>query len=144
VRQVIGSEAVGHGVQIFDMTKLLTLSPWAPKTFTKTDLTGLFEDLPIGRTHNVVVNEASNFAYAVGAQPRDSACKSGLIFIDMKDPSKPVSPGCASEAGYVHDAQCRIYKGPHTAYLGKEICYGAYIPFSGYREDAGLTLGRLQ
>lgn len=42
----------------------------------------------------------------------------------MKDPSKPVSPGCASQDGYVHDAQCVIYKGPDVQYVGREICYG--------------------
>lgn len=53
---VIGSEAVNHGVQFFDMKKLLTLSPSSPKTFSiKTDLAGFFNDLPAGRSHNVVV-----------------------------------------------------------------------------------------
>ena len=38
------------------MKKLLTLSPSAPKNFsTKTDLAGWFNDLPAGRSHNVVV-----------------------------------------------------------------------------------------
>lgn len=55
---IIGSEAVGHNVQIFDLNKLLDLSPSAPKTFNpSTDLVGLFsENIPIGRTHNVVVD----------------------------------------------------------------------------------------
>jgi hypothetical protein len=72
----------------------------------------------------VVVNEDAGFAYSVGAVPRNDTCKSGIIFIDMKDPSKPVSPGCASQDGYVHDAQCVIYKGPDVQYVGREICYG--------------------
>jgi hypothetical protein len=53
---VIGSESVNHGVQFFDMKKLLTLDPAKPKNFsTSTDLAGWFNDLPAGRSHNVVV-----------------------------------------------------------------------------------------
>jgi hypothetical protein len=53
---VIGSESVNHGVQFFDMKKLLTLDPAKPKNFsTATDLAGWFNDLPAGRSHNVVV-----------------------------------------------------------------------------------------
>jgi hypothetical protein len=93
-----------------------------------TDLTGHYNQLPIGRTHNVVVNEDTNFVYAVGAIPREDKCKGGLIFINMTDPANPTNTGCAAADGYVHDAQCVIYKGPHTKYVGREICYG-------YNED---------
>ncbi|EOD44877.1 uncharacterized protein LTHEOB_12396 [Neofusicoccum parvum] len=131
---VIGSEAVGHNIQIFDMTKLLDVDPASPVTFSNDeDLTGLFTGLPVGRTHNVVVNEATNWAYAVGAAPRtNTTCAAGLIFIDLTDPSNPVSPGCDPQDGYVHDAQCVIYNGPDTQYVGREICYG-------YNEDT-LTI----
>jgi hypothetical protein len=51
---IIGSEAVGHNVQIFDLNKVAAIDPRKPKTFNKEiDLTGLFDDLPIGRAHNV-------------------------------------------------------------------------------------------
>lgn len=63
--------------------------------------------MPIGRSHNVVVNEEKNYAVAVGSAPRNSSCAAGLIFINMDDPSKPYSPGCAPQDGYVHDAQCK-------------------------------------
>lgn len=40
---IVGSEAVDHGVQIFDMKKLLKVDPKKPKVFsTQSDLTGLF------------------------------------------------------------------------------------------------------
>lgn len=105
---IIGSEAVGHGIQIFDLKKLLKVRPhpagWTTKTFSITkDLTGLFSDLPVGRSHNVVIAEASEHILAVGAQPRNDTCASGLIFIDMKDPSNPTRTGCAKEDGYVHE-----------------------------------------
>ena len=70
--------------------------------------------------------------YAVGAVPRNQGCRAGLIFINMTDPSNPVSPGCAWQDGYVHDAQCVIYNGPDKKYVGREICYG-------YNEDT-LTM----
>jgi choice-of-anchor B domain-containing protein len=126
---IIGSEAPGHGVQIFDMKKLLTVDPAKPVLFdAKLDLTGHFSGLPNGSTHNIVINEEKNYAVSVGAQPRNSTCKSGLIFIDLSDPSKPTSPGCAADGGYVHDAQCVVYRGPDKRYQGHEICYG-------YNED---------
>ncbi|KAI1878150.1 uncharacterized protein JN550_000332 [Neoarthrinium moseri] len=130
---VIGSEAYYHGVQIFDMSKLLEVDPASPKVFNnKEDLTGHFNELPVGRTHNVVVNEEMQYAVAVGAQPRNSSCKSGLIFIDLTDPSAPFSPGCAGGDGYVHDAQCLVYRGPDEKYNEREVCYG-------YNEDT-LTI----
>lgn len=58
---------------------------------TATGLTGRFMGLPTGRTHNIVVSLESGYAVAVGAQPRDSACKSRLIFVDM---TNPPAPGC--------------------------------------------------
>lgn len=106
--------------------------------------------MPIGRSHNVVVNEEKNYAVAVGSAPRDSACAAGLIFINMDDPSAPFSPGCAPQDGYVHDAQCKsphslgllqealincagiVYRGPDKKYNGRDICYG-------YNEDT-LTI----
>lgn len=48
--------------------------------------------------------------------------------LDVSNPAKPVSPGCVSQDGYVHDAQCVVYNGPDTQYLGKEICFN-------YNED---------
>ncbi|KUI63732.1 hypothetical protein VM1G_10586 [Cytospora mali] len=130
---LVGSEAPYHGIQIFDMSKLVDIDPAKPLTFSGlADLTGHFKKLPVGRTHNVVVNEELNYAVAVGAQPRTSECASGLIFIDLSDPSKPTSLGCAAGDGYVHDAQCLVYRGPDKAYAGRDICYG-------YNEDT-LTI----
>ncbi|KAI6351754.1 hypothetical protein MCOR25_009756 [Pyricularia grisea] len=130
---VVGSESYNHHIQIFDLKKLLDIDYRSPVVFDPaTDITGFYGNLPDGRAHNVLANDASGFAYVVGARPRTSECRSGLIFLDLKDPSKPEYAGCAAMDGYVHDAQCLIYKGPHTKYLGREICYG-------YNEDS-LTI----
>ena len=71
-------------------------------------------DLPIGRSHNVVVNEERNYAVAVGAAPRTDACASGLIFINMDDPANPYSPGCAPQDG---ESTSRILEGAIADYL---------------------------
>lgn len=138
---VVGSEAVRAGVQIFDLRKLLNLDPSNPTTFNQSDLTGHWDGLPVGRTHNIVVNEELNYAIAAGSvagnetvrvRPDWLPCRGGLIFINMTDPANPTSPGCAAGDGYVHDAQCLVYRGPDTRYYGRDICYG-------YNEDT-LTI----
>ncbi|KAL8415360.1 hypothetical protein RB596_006097 [Gaeumannomyces avenae] len=132
---IIGSERRGHGVQIFDMRKLLTVDPAkAPVKFDGlADLTGHFMEMPLGASHNVVVNEEKEYMVAVGSAPRtDVECQAGLIFVDLKDPSKPKKIACNGDDGYVHDAQCLPYKGPDTRYQGRDICYG-------YNEDS-LTI----
>ncbi|PSK42943.1 hypothetical protein B9Z65_6897 [Elsinoe australis] len=127
---IIGSEAVGHNVQIFDMNKVAEIDPRSPVTFNKdTDLVGLFDDLPIGRAHNVVIDWDNEYAIAVGAQPRNQTCQSGLEYIDLSDPANPFKPGCASSDGYTHDAQCVNYNGPDKRYLGRNICVA-------YNEDS--------
>ncbi|KAI5803614.1 hypothetical protein DFH27DRAFT_481285 [Peziza echinospora] len=120
----IGAEASGHGLQVFDLRKLLTLT--AAKTFTTSEVTA--RHTGFGNSHNIVAHEATNTIYAVGS----NKCSGGLYMLDVSNPAKPVSLGCASTDGYVHDAQCVIYSGPDTTYKGKEICFG-------YNEDT-LTI----
>ncbi|KAL2754108.1 hypothetical protein ACRALDRAFT_2138463 [Sodiomyces alcalophilus JCM 7366] len=130
---LIGSELTGHGVQIFDMSKLLTIDPSdGPVTFDVNDVTSRFMDTPGNRMHNVVVDEENNYGVAVGSRPRTDACLSGLIFFDLSDPSNPTRLGCNGQDGYVHDAQCLTYRGPDEKYQGRQICYG-------YNEDT-LTI----
>jgi hypothetical protein len=86
------------------------------------------QQLPIGRAHNVVLGSSPDYAIAVGSQPRNDSCRSGLIFLNLTNPANPTSPGCASQDGYVHDAQCVVYNGPDERYVGQDICFG-------YNED---------
>lgn len=133
---VIGSEAVDHGVQIFDMSKLEDIDPESPKVFSnEEDLDGYWnpsDGLPLGRSHNVVTNEELSYGVAVGAQPRTEGYKAGLVFFDLTDPTNPTTLGGSGEDGYVHDAQCLVYRGPDEKYVGSDICYG-------YDEDS-LTM----
>ncbi|KAL4767973.1 hypothetical protein BDW60DRAFT_211467 [Aspergillus nidulans var. acristatus] len=117
----IGSEAAGHGLQIFDLNKLTTASSSKPTVFsTKKDLTAWYRGF--GSSHNIVAHEETNMIYAVGTA-RNLSCAGGLWMVDVSDPANPTSPGCANEDGYVHDAQCVIYKGPDEKYIGQEICF---------------------
>ncbi|KAL2868940.1 uncharacterized protein BJX67DRAFT_370961 [Aspergillus lucknowensis] len=126
----IGSEAPGHGLQIFDLNKLTTASSFKPVVYSpKDDLTAWYDGF--GSSHNIVAHEETNTIYAVGTQ-RNLTCAGGLWIVDVSDPANPTSPGCANEDGYVHDAQCVIYKGPHEKYIGQEICFN-------YNEDT-LTI----
>src|SRR6056300_1682049 len=57
---VVADNATTHGMQIFDLTKLRNVSN-PPETFTAdTRYTGF------GSAHNIVINETSGYAYAVG------------------------------------------------------------------------------
>lgn len=130
---VIGSEAVNHHIQFFDLKKLLQITKEEkPKTFDSVGDAAIFRGLPVGRTHNVVVNPELPYVVSVGSQPRTSQFAAGLVFIDIKDPSNPTLIGFQAEDGYVHDAQCLPYRGPDRRFKGKDICYG-------YNEDT-LTI----
>jgi choice-of-anchor B domain-containing protein len=122
---IIGSEAVGHGIQLFDLRQLHALRKNPLSTQNKVfPATSHFTDLPLGRSHNVLSSPSSDTILAVGAQPRTDECLGGLIFIDASDPLNLKRKGkCANLDGYVHDAQCLIYHGPDDKYEGKEICY---------------------
>jgi len=130
---LVVSEAAGHGMQIFDLTRLRGLTEDATRRFEADAVyTG------IGAAHNVVVNEATHRAYAVGARNGSgttlpTACNArGLHAIDLSDPMEPAFLGCitdqngaTNDRGYTHDAQCVVYDGPDADYTGHEICFAS-------------------
>ena len=108
----IVSEQVGHGMQIFDLRQLRTvISPSV--TFTETAHFNGFS-----RAHNLVINEASGYGYAVGGE----SCNGGLYIMDLSSLITPTFASCFSADGYTHDAQCVNYHGPDTDYTDQEIC----------------------
>ncbi|HEX6249592.1 MAG TPA: choice-of-anchor B family protein [Nocardioidaceae bacterium] len=117
----IVAEAREHGMQVFDLTRLRAVDrKTAPVTFEETArYTGF------GRAHNLVVNEGSATAFAVGAREDLRECAGGLHMIDLSDPASPSFAGCFADDGYTHDAQCINYDGPDTRYTGREICFSS-------------------
>ena len=122
---VVVSEASGHGMQTFDLTRLRGVT--APQVFSETGrYTGF------GKAHNVLVSEASNTAVATGfasdGTPRQAGCGQGLEFVNIANPAAPTFVGCFNgpsvngSRGYTHDAQCVTYRGPDTRFTGREIC----------------------
>ena len=111
----IVSEAGGHGMQVFDLTRLRNVAN-PPATFDEDAHYNSF-----GSAHNIVINEDTGFAYAVGT----STFSGGPHFIDIQNPTNPTSAGGYSLDGYTHDAQVVIYDGPDTDYTGREIFIGS-------------------
>ncbi len=111
----IVSEANGHGMQVFDLTKLRNVAN-PPVVFSSDAHYGGF-----GNAHNIVVNPTQPYAYAVGT----STFSGGPHVVDISDPLNPVFAGGYADAFYTHDAQVVTYNGPDTDHQGKEIYIGS-------------------
>ncbi|WP_103069133.1 choice-of-anchor B family protein [Aquimarina sediminis] len=118
----IVSEASGHGMQVFDLTRLRNVTN-PPQTFTPDTRYTEF-----GNAHNIVINEDSGYAYVVGAQRNSGPYKGGPLFINIQDPKNPINAGgflSVGQRAYTHDAQVITYNGPDADYTGKEILIGS-------------------
>jgi len=111
----IVSEDNGHGMQVFDLTRLRNVAN-PPEIFT-TDF--VYNDF--GSAHNIVINEETGFAYGVGT----TTFSGGPHFIDLQDPANPVAAGGYATDGYTHDAIVVVYDGPDGDYTGEEIFIGS-------------------
>ena len=123
---IVADGAGSHGVQVFDLTQLRDATG-PPVTFAET---ARYDG--IHSAHNIVINEETGMAYAVGSSMGGETCGGGLHMIDVRNPAEPVFAGCfadretgRSRTGYSHDAQCVVYRGPDEDYQGREICFGA-------------------
>jgi choice-of-anchor B domain-containing protein len=123
---IVADGAREHGMQVLDLTEL--------RDFDGEPM--LFEETTIYRNvnsvHNIVINEDTGFAYAVGSGGGGETCGGGLHMINIQDPANPKFEGCFADpstgrsgTGYSHDAQCVIYEGPDEEHQGSEICFGA-------------------
>ena len=110
----IVSEAFGHGLQVFDLTRLRNLT--YRQTFTADATLQTF-----GNAHNIAINEASGFAYVIGSQEYSG----GPYFIDIQNPTQPRPVGGYAASSYSHDAHIITYNGPDTEHVGKEILLGS-------------------
>jgi choice-of-anchor B domain-containing protein len=113
----IGYEGAKHGIQVFDLTQLRNVK--SPMEFKET---AHYDSL--ANTHTITLNQETGFAYVNGS----NTCGGGLHMIDVRTPTKPTFVGCYPETlggrtgGYIHDAQCLVYRGPDQQYKGREIC----------------------
>ncbi len=115
----------GHGVQIFDLTRLRDVSAF--QTFGEDGrYTG------VSSVHNIAINESTGFAYTVGNNGAGNPCGPGLHMIDLSSPKTPTFAGCFADlatgramTGYTHDVQCVVYAGPDSDYADREICIGS-------------------
>ena len=114
----IVSEANDHGMQVFDLTRLRSVSN-TPETFTADTRFTEF-----GSAHNIFINETSGYAYVVGTN-RSGPFSGGALFINIQNPTSPVSEGGFAAGGYSHDVQVISYTGPDTDHTGKEILVGS-------------------
>lgn len=111
---VVADGAGTHGMQVFDLTRLRNVSS-APETFTADAHYTRFNS-----AHNIVINEDSGYAYAVGT----STFNGGPHFVNIQDPTNPVLAGGYAADGYTHDAQVVTYNGTDSDYTGQEIYLG--------------------
>jgi choice-of-anchor B domain-containing protein len=109
------SEAGGHGMQVFDLTRLRSVAN-PPETFTEDAHYSGF-----GSAHNIIINEDTGYAYGVGT----STFNGGPHFINIQNPTNPVAAGGYANGSYSHDAQVVTYNGPDTNFTGREILIGS-------------------
>lgn len=109
------SEANAHGMQVFDLNRL-GIATDLPRNFQANAVYTGF-----GSAHNIVINEDTGFAYAVGTQTFDG----GPHIVNIQNPLNPVAAGGFAMAGYTHDAQVVTYTGPDSDYTGREIYIGS-------------------
>jgi choice-of-anchor B domain-containing protein len=114
----IGSEAAGHGVQVFDLTRLRDVT--SPPVVLTQD--GRYTGN--SNAHTLDINEESGFLYVAGGTQSNTAnCDGGgLHIVDIRTPTAPTYAGCFDADGYTHEAQCITYDGPDATYVGRQIC----------------------
>ena len=102
-------------MQVFDLTRLRD-STTTPQNFdADAQYTGF------GNAHNIVINEETGYAYAVGT----STFNGGPHFVNIQDPLNPIEAGGYEMSDYTHDAQVVVYNGPDMDYQGQEIFIGS-------------------
>lgn len=112
---IVADNAGSHGMQVFDLTQLRNVAN-PPEIFTSdARYTGF------GSAHNIVINEDSGYAYAVGT----STFNGGPHFINIQNPTSPVAAGGYAIDNDSHDAQVVTYNGPDSDYSGHEIFIGS-------------------
>ena len=109
----IVSESPGHGMQVFNLDKLdSVIDP--PKAFTEDYWYNQF-----GHCHNLAIDTASGFAYALGT----NTFNGGPHIIDLSNPAHPTFAGGYEADNYTHDCEVVVYHGPDQQYDGHQIVF---------------------
>lgn len=119
----IVSEARNHGMQVFDLTRLLNETRSGPANVYTAD-TVYYDEMGTTNqrsTHNINCNEESGYCYLVGCR----TCAGGLLMVNVQEPKNPVYAGCFADDGYTHDTQCVNYRGPDHRFQNREICFAS-------------------
>jgi choice-of-anchor B domain-containing protein len=109
----VGSETAGHGLQVFDLTRLRNVTA-PPVTFTEDAHYPGF-----GNSHTIFADKAGPYVYAVGTGVNSG----GLNAIDVSDPLAPVLAGTYTQDGYIHENVVYHYAGPDLDHVGQEISF---------------------
>ena len=116
----VGSEASGHGLQVFDLTRLRNVAN-PPEIFTEDAHYAGF-----GKCHTLVIHEETGMLYACGT----NTFSGGLHILNINNPLTPFLAGSYDLDGYTHEAQVLTYNGPDPDYQGDVIvfCYNGNNP----------------
>lgn len=110
---IVADAAGAHGMQVFDLTRLRNAS--GTQTFSEDMRYDGFDN-----AHNLAINEATGFAYAVST----NTCGGGLHMMNIQTPNNPLFAGC-HDTVHTHDTQCVVYQGPDADYHRREICFSS-------------------
>jgi choice-of-anchor B domain-containing protein len=106
----VGSEASGHGLQVFDLLQLDNVT--APTSFVETAYYGGF-----GHSHTISIDPVSKILMAMGSDTFNG----GPHLVDISNPLQPTILGGYQDAGYTHDGTILTYNGPDTNHQGHVI-----------------------
>ena len=115
----VGSEGAGHGLQVFDLTRLRNPNQLPlPLTFTEDAHFGTF-----GNSHTIYVDKTEPYVYAVGT----GLASGGLVVVNVSNPLAPTLAGTYPDQGYIHENAVFTYNGPDTEHVGKKISLNFHI-----------------
>ncbi|HKL62955.1 MAG TPA: hypothetical protein VJ883_06285 [Woeseiaceae bacterium] len=98
---IVADAAETHGMRVFDLTRLRGVT--APQAYIADNVY-----VDIDSAHNLAIDEASGFAYVVGADG-PGGCDHGLHMVDVGTPVNPLFAGCHSAVD-THDTHCLVYR----------------------------------
>ena len=113
----VGSEAGGHGLQVFDLTRLRNVAV-PPQTFTEDAHYAGF-----GNSHTIFADKGAPYVYAVGT----GTYSGGLHVVNVSNPLAPTFAGAWSSDSYIHENNVIEYHGPDAAHVGKRISLNFHI-----------------